>query len=101
MIRRQAAPDRRGRPASQALGQSVTCTQRENRNVSFFAGVPFDFQVINVRQLADDVAVLSYVATQDASCGGEKLPPKVYATSVYVRHEGKWLSTNYQETPLP
>ena len=60
----------------------------------------FDFQDINVRQLADDVAVLSYVATQDASCGGEQLPPKVYATSIFVRHHGKWLSTSYQETPI-
>jgi uncharacterized protein (TIGR02246 family) len=61
----------------------------------------FDFQEINLRQLTDDVVLLSYVATQDAACGGAKLPPKVYATSVYVRRDGKWLSAAYQETPLP
>jgi len=61
----------------------------------------FDFQDVRVRQLGKDVAILSYVANQDASCGGEKLTPKVFSTSVYVRRDGKWLAVNYQETPLP
>jgi len=61
----------------------------------------FDFQDVTLRQLGHDVAILSYVANQDVSCGGEKLAPKVFSTSVYVRHRGKWLAVNYQETPLP
>lgn len=61
----------------------------------------FDFQEVSVRRLADEVAILNYVATQDASCGGEALPPKVFATSVFVHRDGKWLSAAYQETPLP
>jgi len=60
----------------------------------------FDFQDVHVRQITDDVAILSYVATQDASCGGEKLTPKVFATTVYVHRDGKWLSAAYQETPI-
>ena len=60
----------------------------------------FDFQEVKARRVTDDVVILSYVATQDASCGGQQLVPKVFATSVYVRHEGKWLSTNYQETAI-
>jgi len=62
--------------------------------------VSFDFQDVKARQITDDVAILSYVATQDASCGGAKLTPKVFATSVYVRRDGKWMSASYQETPI-
>jgi hypothetical protein len=60
----------------------------------------FDFQDVTIRQLGQDVAILNYVANQDVSCGGEKLPPRVFSTSVYVRRAGKWLALNYQETPL-
>jgi len=60
----------------------------------------FDFQDVKARMVTDDVAILSYVATQDASCGGEQLVPKVFATSIYVRRDGKWMSAAYQETPI-
>jgi hypothetical protein len=43
---------------------------------------------------------LPYTATQDATCEGTKMPPKVYATSIYVRQKGKWLNTSYQETSI-
>lgn len=59
----------------------------------------YDFHDMNLRQLGKDVAILSYTATQDASCEGNKLPAKVYATSIYVKQDGKWLAANYQETP--
>jgi uncharacterized protein (TIGR02246 family) len=35
-----------------------------------------------LRRLSPDVVVLSYTATQDATCDGKKMPPKVYATSI-------------------
>jgi uncharacterized protein (TIGR02246 family) len=60
----------------------------------------FAFQDGKLRRLSPDVVVLSYTATQDATCEGQKMPPRVYATSIYVRQKGKWLQTNYQETPL-
>lgn len=59
----------------------------------------YDFHDIKLRHLAKDVAILSYTATQDASCEGNQMPAKVYATSVYVKKDGKWLAANYQETP--
>jgi uncharacterized protein (TIGR02246 family) len=59
----------------------------------------FDFHDIKLRHVTKDVAILSYTATQDASCEGNKMPAKVYSTSIYVKQDGKWLSANYQETP--
>jgi len=59
-----------------------------------------DLADAKVRQPSTDVAILTYTATQDVTCEGEKPPPKVFSTSVYVRQEGKWRSNNYQETAL-
>lgn len=58
----------------------------------------FNHQDATLRQLTPDVMILSYTATQDASCEGKPLPPKVRATSVYVRQKGTWLQASYQET---
>ena len=60
----------------------------------------FDFSDAKLRQLSPDIALISYVATQDTVCDGAKLPRKVYATSTYIRQSGKWRSAHYQETPL-
>ena len=59
----------------------------------------FDLHDMKLRHLGKDAAILSYTATQDGSCEGNKLPAKVYATSVYVKKDGQWLAANYQETP--
>jgi uncharacterized protein (TIGR02246 family) len=60
----------------------------------------FAFTDTAMRQLTPDIAVLSYTATQDATCDGEKLPAKLYATAIYLRQSGncRWIS--YQETPI-
>ena len=60
----------------------------------------FAFSDATLRRLAATVAVLSYTATQDASCEGKKLPPKIRSTAIYVQQGGKWLVASYQETPL-
>jgi uncharacterized protein (TIGR02246 family) len=54
-----------------------------------------------VRQLSADAAVLTYNFTQDVTCGANKLPPKIFATSIYVRQGSKWRWTSYQETAQP
>lgn len=52
-----------------------------------------------VHPVTDDVAVLTYRATQDAICGGETLLPAVNVAAVYVRKDGKWMNALYAEAP--
>jgi len=50
-------------------------------------------------RLAPDTAVLVYRAAQDTSCGAAKVPSPVWATSVYVRRDGRWQNAVYEQTP--
>jgi len=45
-----------------------------------------------------DAVVMTYTATQDATCGGKKQPGKVIASSLWVKKGGKWVSPFHQET---
>ena len=60
----------------------------------------FDLADTKLRQLSADIAILTYNLTQDVTCGGEKLPAKIFATAIYIRQGGKWRWTSYQETTL-
>ena len=60
----------------------------------------FEFTDVTLRQPAPTVAVLSYVATQDTTCGGVALPKKVFSTAMWIQKDGKWMSYSYQETPI-
>ncbi len=51
-----------------------------------------------VHKLTDDVAILTYDAEQDATCGGEDASGKMHTTSVYVHEDGGWMSACHQET---
>ena len=53
-----------------------------------------------LRNVNKDVVILSYTATQDTTCAGKKMPPKVFSRSVYVQQQGKRVQTQYQETPI-
>jgi hypothetical protein len=46
-----------------------------------------------------DTAILTYKASQDAVCDGNKLAAEVYSGTVYVKKGDKWLAASYQETP--
>jgi hypothetical protein len=54
---------------------------------------------LKVDWLDDDMALLTYRADEDASCGGHKLPATVYAGSLWQKKGSKWLSAFHQETP--
>jgi len=58
-----------------------------------------DESTFRITNVAPNVALLTYKATQDASCGGTAAPTPVWASSVYVRRNGEWRSIFYQETP--
>lgn len=52
-----------------------------------------------VHRVSDGVAILTYRATQDVTCNGEKLPSKMVAAATYVRKGGQWLNVSLSETP--
>ena len=54
----------------------------------------FDLVMLN-----PDTALLTFSATQDATCGGAAEPSPVWASTVFVRRGGKWLAAFHQETP--
>jgi hypothetical protein len=58
----------------------------------------YELSDIKVVFLDSDAALITYKASQDATCGGETVPAAVWATSTYVRRGGKWLAASHQET---
>jgi hypothetical protein len=58
----------------------------------------YSFSNFKVMMLDKNTAIITYEAAQDATCGGQKAPNKVYASSVYVKRKGKWQGAYHQET---
>jgi hypothetical protein len=50
--------------------------------------------------LDSNAVVMTYKATQDATCGGTALPGSVWASSTYVKRGSKWYAATHQETPV-
>lgn len=46
-------------------------------------------------QFSADAAVLTYHAAQDTTCAGARVPSPVWATSVFVKRDGKWRNAIY------
>ncbi len=59
----------------------------------------FSFSDWQVHELSTDAVLVTYKATQDATCQGNKVPAEVVASSVYIKKGGKWLAASHQETP--
>ena len=53
---------------------------------------------IKVNFAASNVAVVTYKAAQEGTCGSEALPASVWASSVYVKRGNKWWAASHQET---
>ena len=52
-----------------------------------------------VTMLDKDVALLTYRYAHDAVCGGHPEASPLWASTVYVKHGGKWLIAFHQEIP--
>ena len=48
--------------------------------------------------LDKDTVLMTYTATQDATCSGKRQAGKVIASSVWQKKGGKWVSPFHQET---
>ena len=62
-------------------------------DVKSFALSDFSYMWLN-----KDTVLMTYTATQDASCSGKKQAGKVIATSLWQKKGGKWVSPFHQET---
>ena len=45
-----------------------------------------------------ETVLMTYRASQDATCDNEKAPPVVWATSLWVKKNGSWKALFHQET---
>lgn len=59
----------------------------------------YSFSNFKVTMLNPTTALATYEATQDATCGTQAMPAKVFASSIYVKRKGKWQAAFHQETP--
>ena len=58
----------------------------------------YELMDLKVTFLSSSTAILTYKSTQDATCGGEAVPPTVWSSSVYVMRSGRWYAASPQET---
>ena len=56
---------------------------------------------MTVRLLGKDAALVRYELAQRGTYKGKPVPPRSYASAVWVRQGGRWREAFYQETALP
>lgn len=63
---------------------------------------PFDFTDIDVTVLADDAAFVTYENSykEGGSFQGEPLSSRVYVSQIWLKQDGDWRQSFYQETPI-
>jgi hypothetical protein len=59
----------------------------------------FNFTNFKVTMLNPSTALVTYSGTQEGTCGGQPVPAKTNASSIYVKRNGKWMAAFHQETP--
>jgi hypothetical protein len=59
----------------------------------------FAFTGFKTTMIKPDVALVTYFATQDTTCGGKAEPTKVLNSSIYVNRNGNWSAFYHQESP--
>lgn len=78
-------------------------TQGKDKAVDFMTKNPCDVKSYSLGDMKidwidKDAALVTYKADADATCGGQKAPSPVYAASLWVKKNGKWLGAFHQET---
>ncbi|HKB39930.1 MAG TPA: DUF4440 domain-containing protein, partial [Gemmataceae bacterium] len=53
-----------------------------------------------VTLLDREAALVTYELTLKGTFKGKEVPRKSFASAVWVKRDGRWLETFYQETPL-
>jgi hypothetical protein len=60
----------------------------------------YELGEITAHKVAEGVVILTYEATQDATCDGVRVPEHVYSSSVWVEKDGEWYIAMYHETAV-
>jgi uncharacterized protein (TIGR02246 family) len=55
---------------------------------------------MKVTLLGKDVALVTYEVALKGTFKGKDMPPRNFASAVWVRRDGTWVEAFYQETPL-
>jgi hypothetical protein len=51
-----------------------------------------------LKLLNENTALLTYWETQDIVCGDRPVPTPCWASSLYMKRNGRWLNVMYQQT---
>ncbi len=54
---------------------------------------------LSLTPVSADAVLVTYRAEQDTTCGAQKVPSPVWASSLYARRAGRWVNVMYQHTP--
>ena len=58
----------------------------------------YSVETFQLTMFGADMALLTYHAVQDTTCGGVAVPSPVWTTSLYVKRGDRWLNAFYQQT---
>lgn len=59
----------------------------------------YEFGPMKSMEIAKDVILVTYRATQKGTCGKDAIPGVVMATSINIKENGKWVNLYYMENP--
>ncbi|HUS19782.1 MAG TPA: nuclear transport factor 2 family protein [Terriglobales bacterium] len=59
----------------------------------------YSFSKQKMSRIDQDAVILTFTATQEGECDGQKVPVTSYVTSTWVKRKGKWLGFSHTETP--
>ena len=94
-------------PDALILGNPAAGFQDKESVVSGFSDAAqckvngFEFHNEKIIWINQDAAIYTYDATLDASCGNQKLPENLSASSVWVKRDSHWVSLFHQKTFAP
>jgi ketosteroid isomerase-like protein len=54
---------------------------------------------VRTRPVGNDLMIVTYKATGDQTCNGQKAPSPVYSMSVWQKRGGRWVAVAHSETP--
>ena len=60
----------------------------------------YSLSPLTLTPVSADTVLVTYRAEQDTTCGTQKVPSPVWASSLYARRGGRWVNVLYQHTSI-